>query len=247
MEPTPTPSGQTLGTRIMNAFSSPSDAFEGVAGEASKTALWLVPLIASCVLAVATAMVIFGDPIIKSQMHEMQTKALQEQVEKGTITRELADRQQEAMQEMGSLFVVFAALGALLMIAVYYFGGALVLWLAGKIGLKGIHGYSTYLAVYGVASWIAVLGALVTGLLMMAAGSMFATPSAALLIINEYDPSNTMHRVLSRFDLFSLWQTVVVGIGLSTVTHKPVGAGVGTAFSLYLVWSAMIVLFRIGA
>jgi hypothetical protein len=230
----------------MNVFSSPSDAFEDVAGETSTTALWLVPLIVSCVLAVATAMVMFGDPIIKSQLYEMQVKAIQEQVEKGTITQEMADRQQEAIQEMESLFVVFAAVGALFMIAVYYFGGALVLWLAGKIGLKGTHGYSTYLAVYGVASWIAVLGALVTGLLVMAAGSIFATPSAALLIINEYDPSNTMHRVLSRLNLFSLWQTVVVGIGLSTATHKPVGAGVGIAFGLYLVWSAMIVLFRIG-
>lgn len=241
-----TSEGQSLGTRIVNVFASPGEAFEGIVTMESKTSLWLLPMALAILLAVTFSFVIASNDTLKGQIMDMQAKRMQQMVEQGRLTQEQADRQQEAMENMGTLFAVFGSIGAIVVICLLYFGGTLVLWLIGKLALKAAHGYSTYLAMYGLASWIAVLGSIVSILMMVGLGSMYATPSLALAVFPDYDPLNKMHFLYSKVELFSLWETVVIGIGLSKLTGKPTGVGIGYSFGVLVLITLISYFFSFG-
>jgi hypothetical protein len=65
---------------------------------------------------------------------------------------------------------------------------------------------------------------------------MYASPSAALAVLSSYSPKNSMHRLLSSLNIFSIWQMVFVGIGLAKFSGKSLGTGIGVAFALWVVW-----------
>jgi len=188
---------------------------------------------------VLASFVISSNETLKGQIVEMQARAMQERVEKGSMTQEQADQATEQMQGMGTLFAVFGAVAGVVGTALLYFVGTLFLWLIGKFALKAAHGYSTYLALYGISSWIAVLGSVMTVLMMVGLNSMYATPSAALAVYADFDSLDTTHRLLSKLGLFSIWQAVVIGIGLSKVSGKPTGIGIGFSFGLLALWIAL--------
>ncbi|MGH2569115.1 MAG: hypothetical protein ACRDGA_12320, partial [Bacteroidota bacterium] len=140
---------------------------------------------------------------------------------------------------MGTLFAVFGSVAGAVGTALLFFVGSLILWLIGKFALKAAHGYSTYLALYGVSSWIAVLGSIVTVLMIMGLNSMYATPSAALAVYADFDSMDTTHRLLSKIGFFSVWQAVVIGIGLNRFSGKPAGATIGFSLGLLVLWIAV--------
>ncbi|HEY4613454.1 MAG TPA: YIP1 family protein [Bacteroidota bacterium] len=230
------PETQSLGSRIMNVFSSPGEAFDGITTLESKTSLWLVPLLVAILIATALSFVISSNESLRGQIIEMQRTAMQEQVDKGNMTQAQADLQIGQMERAGTLFAVFGAIFAVVGLSLMYFLGTLVLWLVGRFAMGGAHGYSTYLAMYGTASWIAILGSVITALMMVGMNSMFATPSAGLAVLGEYDFANSTHKLLSKIELFSLWEAVVVGIGLSKLTGKSSSVGIAAAFGLLIVW-----------
>jgi hypothetical protein len=210
MELTPSPP-LSLGSRIINVFTAPSEAYQGIEGLPSKTSLWLVPFLVGMV----------------------------------GITQEQADQQIQAMENMGSLIMVFGAIAAIFFMALAYFGGSLVLWLVCKFAFKTSTGYTTYLGAYGLSSWIGILGGIVTALLMMGLGSMSASAGAALLV-SDFDSLNTTHRLISRIELFAIWQAVVMGLGLSAITGKSAGTGIATALVLWIIWALLSSLAGIG-
>jgi hypothetical protein len=122
------------------------------------------------------------------------------------------------------------------MICITLFVGALFLWLIGKLALKAQAGYGKYLELWGASMWIGMLGGIVTLLLLMAFNSMYASPSAALAVLSNYSPKNSLHRFLSSLNVFSVWQMIVVGIGLSKFSGKSLGVGIGVAFALWVAW-----------
>lgn len=235
----------SLGTRIMNVFASPGEAFDGIATMESKTSLWLIPMLVAMALTVFASFVISSNETLKGQIIEMTSKQFQKAVDEGTMSQAQADQQTEGMQRAGTLFAVFGSIAGIVGIALLYFLGSLLLWLLGKFALKASHGYSAYLAMYGTASWIAVLGSPVIVLMMVGLNSLYATPSAALAIYTEYDTLNMSHRLLAKLDLFSIWQAVVVGIGLSKLTGKSAGIGMGISFGLLILWD-VISIFALG-
>jgi hypothetical protein len=57
-------------------------------------------------------------------------------VDEGKLTQEQADQAESRTESMGSMMIVFGAIGGAVFVAAYYFGGALFLWLANKSILK---------------------------------------------------------------------------------------------------------------
>ncbi len=245
-EITPTPTAApTLGSRIINVFTAPSEAFEGIDSLPSKTGLWLAPFLLGIVVFVAVMLVISSDPALKGQILDMQIRGIQERVDSGAMTQQQGDQAMQAVENMGSMFLIFGSIGGIFFLAVSYFGGALFLWLTGKLAFKAPAGYSTYLGAYGLSAWIGLLGAIVTTLLMVGLGSMHASAGLALAI-PDFDPLNTTHRMLARVELFGIWQAVVVGLGLSSITGKSAGAGIAAAFGLWILWILASSLLGIG-
>jgi hypothetical protein len=232
----PTPSPVSLGTRIINVFAAPAEAFEGIPSLPSKTSLWLVPLLVAVVLGIASALLIFSDEALRQQVVDAQIAALEQRVADGRMTQEQLDQAADQISAAGSMMMIFGAIAAAIIVPIYFVVAALALWLVGKLVLKSPSGYSTYLAAYGLSGWISIVGSLVTLLLIVGMGSLYASPSLGLAVLSEYNPKDFLHVLLSKVDAFGLWQAAVIGIGLSKISSKSVGLGIGTAAALWVLW-----------
>ena len=244
-EQQPLPPAPSLGTTITDVFASPSEVFQSLKGTASTPKLWVVPLIAMFLVVALITVMLFTNETLKVEMKDVQSKAIQTKVEQGKLTQEQADQAESRMDSMGGMMIVFGIIGAAIFICAYYFGGALFLWLSNKTILKSTVGYGKYLELYGIASWIGVLGSIIAALMMVGLGTMTATPSAALAVLGSYDSTSNFHKLLSAINIFSIWETAVIGIGLSKFSGKSTGAGMGVAFGLWIVWVALSIFLGI--
>jgi hypothetical protein len=242
MEEQPLPPAPALGKTISDVFTAPSDAYEGLATSAPSAILWLLPFLLTLLLAVTATFVIFNTDALRTQVIEQQQKQLDKSLQEGKISQERYDQTVNQMEKMGSMFVVFGSVGAVIFISLMFFIYTLLLWLADKFILKATAGYVKHLELYGISAWIAILGTIVSIAMMVGIGSMAAGPSAALAVTNDFDPSNKLHGLLAALNIFGLWQTAVVGFGLSKFSGKSTGMSLGVSFGLWAVWMAILIL-----
>jgi hypothetical protein len=239
------PSAPSLGNTISDVFASPSEVFQNLKNTAPSPILWVAPFIATLLIVVVSVVMIFTNESLKAEMKDVQSKAIQKMVDERKLTQEQADKAEAKAESMGGMMIAFGIIGGAIFISAYFFGGALFLWLANKTILKSAVGYGKHLELYGIASWIGVLGGVITVLMMVGLGSMAATPSGALALLGSFDPTNKLHMLLASLNIFSIWQTAVIGIGLSKLSDKQTGAGMGVAFALWIVWVALSILLGI--
>jgi len=89
---------------------------------------------------------------------------------------------------------------------------------------------------YGASQWIGILGFIVMILLAVAFSSMYASPSGALAVLSNYNPKDTTHKLLSAINIFTIWQIVVVGIGMAKYAGKSTGTGISVGVGLWIAW-----------
>ena len=232
----------SLGTRIMNVFSSPGELFIEVAGTPVQKSSWVVPYVLSLLLVLIFTYALFSNVSLRQQIYDMQIQGMQKAVEEGKMTQAQLDRVREGMESSGlGMFMLFGGVSQIVIGSAMFFGMALVLWLTTKFGLKATAGYRKLLEVTGLVSFIGLIGAVITLILMYAFDSLRATPSAALAILSSYDHENKLHHFLSSLNVFILWETSVVGIGLSKVSSKSTGVGLGVAFGLWALWTIVTI------
>ena len=226
---------------LLNVFSSPGDAFEGLKPSPARASVWLIPMIIVILIASGFTYVMFTNPTLKDQFTQAQEQALQKSVDSGKITQAQADQQREGMEKMGGMFIAFGIIGSVIFFSIMFFGAALVLWLAGKMAMGSTAGYGKYLEIYGLSSWIGILGGIITLLMVIGMGSLYASPSAALAVLSNYNAMDNVHKILSALNIFSIWQAAVIGIGMGKIADKSTGLGMGIAFGLWVVWVAITV------
>jgi hypothetical protein len=240
MEQIPLPAAPSLKKTFMDVFTSPSEAFDGLKDSVSSAALWVVPFILMICIVAASVVTVFTNESLKTEMREIQSKAFQQKVDEGKMTAEQMEQIESKMDSMGSgLMIAFGIIGGSVGIAIFFFGTALLLWLVDKSLLKAAAGYGKHLELFGIASWIGVLGGIVTIIMMAGLGSMGATPSAALAVLGSYDATLTSHKLLSALNVFTIWEAIVVGFGLSKFSGKSIGAGMGVSFLIFVLMTAV--------
>lgn len=226
----------SLSDIVINVFSSPADAFEGIRTSPARASVWVIPLIILLLLTSASIWTIFSDDTLRAQAMQAQIERIEEQARTGQMPQEQADKALEQMEGGGGVMAVFGIVFASLTLAVVFFVTALVFWLVGKFALKAEGGYGKYLELWGASQWIGALGGIITLLMIVAMNSVYAAPSGALAVLQEFNRHDTTHRLLSSLNIFSVWQMIVVGIGLAKFSGKPSGTGIGVALGLWVVW-----------
>jgi Yip1-like protein len=231
-QPPPTPEPQTdvpkpastmsLAARLMNVFATPGDVFEEVKNSAPSTANWLVPAILFAIIGAISAIIIFSQPAIVQQIHEQQTKALDDQVKAGKMTQAQADQAMEVVDKIFGPKTLKIIVGAGAVIAGFarVFWWALVLWLMGLLFLKAKFNFLKAAEVAGLTTMISVLGVIVTILLTVNFGRLVATPSLALTISN-FDIKNKTHLLSGAANVFYFWQIGVMSSGLARLSGAP--------------------------
>lgn len=247
MEQVPLPPAPSLGKSITDVFTAPAEIFQSLKGTASAPTLWVLPLIINVLLAIIITVAIFKDDTLRTQVLDQQRAAIEKRVDEGKMTRQDADVAIDRMDNAGSgMFIAFGSIAATIFVLLAFFIGALFLWLADKVVLKSSEGYGKHLEIYGIASWIGILGGIITAFMMVGLGSMAASPSAALAVLGNYDSTNTMHKLLSSLNIFSIWATAIIGIGLAKFSGKSTGAGMAVAFVLWILWVVVSIFLGLG-
>lgn len=231
---------------MMNVFAAPADAYEGIRTSPARASVWVVPMIVVILLSCVYTWIMFSNEAIKTQFMDARREALQEQVQSGKIRQDQADAGMDQMEKAGGMMIVGGIIAVAVITPIMLFVIALFLWLIGKFALKADLGYGKYLELWGSSQWIGVLGTIVTILLMVGLGSMYATPSGALGILGSFKPHNTTHKLLASINVFLIWQLIVVGIGMAKYAGKSSGTGFSVGVGLWIIW-VLISVFGMAA
>ena len=226
----------SLSDIIINVFSSPAEAFEGIRTSPARATVWLIPLIALLLLSAASIWTVFSNDTLRDQALQSQKERIQEQVRTGQMPQERGDQALEQMEGGGGMMAAIGIVFGSLTLAVVFFVTALFFWLIGKFALKAEGGYGKYLELWGASQWISVLGGIITLLMIVSMNSVHAAPNGALAVLQNFNRLDTTHRILSSLNIFTIWQMVVVGIGLAKFAGKPSGTGIGAAMGLWVAW-----------
>jgi hypothetical protein len=123
---------------------------------------------------------------------------------------------QEQMETLSGVWPLVSSLSVCLAAFIGTFWSALVLWLIGRVFLKVRFSYLKTLEVVGLTGILLVLGAIVTSLLIASSGNAAARPSLSLLAAKL--SAGPMRQVLDTLNIFHLWTTTVLAVGLSKLS-----------------------------
>jgi hypothetical protein len=225
----------SFGTRAVNVLTAPGDLYAEVARAPVQTSSWLVPFLVIIALIVLMLYSFTSNAVLYDQMLKPQHEEMQKQVADGKMTQQQADQAAQFMQNKGLIFA-FGAASAVLITTIFVFGAPLVYWVVIKGALKYTGNYKKVLEVYGLSMIIGIVGMLVSIIMMNMMESMYAQPSGAFFLRESYDQGNFVHNLAASLNVFSVWQVAVTGIGLSAVSGKSRGAGIGLAFGLWIIY-----------
>ena len=210
--------------RMIRVFHAPRETFEAVAE--SRTAIdWVAPAAVSAIVAFA------AEVAIMPMAMEEEAKAIQEQMQ----AQEISDEQREMVEKMvgaGQTFgLVLAPAGSFAVL----FVSALLLLGAARVAGAEVD-YPGMLTVSAYSSLVKSLKEIVVTPLMLAKKSMVVHTGLGLLL-----PAETMNSFAGRFlagiELFTLWQVVVIAIGISALGNVDTRKALLPVVVLWLVWA----------
>lgn len=235
--PGPELPGMSLPARLLNVFAIPGDVFDEVKKSRPSTANWLVPVLLFILVGSIGAYLINSQPAIQQQMREMQDQMIQKMVDSGKLPKEQADRQREA-GEIGARVGPYIAVVFSAFFSPFWWG--LIFWVVGSKILKGGFSFMKGVEAAGLANAITVLGSLVTTLLIVSLGNVFASPSPALLVKN-FDPQNTSHSLLAVANIITLWVLGVRSIGLARLSGSSFISAAAWVFGIWIAYTGFFI------
>jgi len=198
----PSPAGSSLLSKLTNLLVCPGEIFEEVVAGPASMATWLAPTL----LAAATSLTLTWAVATQDQASALVAPLL----EAGTVS---AAQAEQLSGHWRGVSLVVTALGVFL----GTFWSAGLLWLFARVFLKTRVAYGKAVEVAGLTSVILALGAGVTALLVAASGDAAARPALSLLLLGRW-PDSRFHQVLDTLNVFHIWATAVLAIGLSKLS-----------------------------
>ncbi len=226
--------------RLSNALAAPGELFEEVRTTPVKHANWVVPALLFILASWFTAAVLMSSVSVRQQISQLATQAIEEQMQAGKIPQDRAD----AARENAAKWAVFGAtigmtaapvLGAF----ISPFGWGLILWLGVRV-MQGTTGFMKCVEVAGLANTVLVLEPIVRALLILGLGNVLVSPSLALLV-KEFNPQNSLHGILSAFNLIILWAVAVKGIGLAKLASVQFAKAAAWAFGMWACYTGFFI------
>ena len=194
--PAPTPLRETLA----NIFVCPGEVFDEVIAAPPAMVNWRLPTLFVCLA---------GIVLLQMTTAPGQSDAIAQLASAATLPQEQKEMLAGVWPLVSSLSVCLAAFVGTLW-------SAFVLWFIGRVFLKARFSYLKTLEVVGLAGIILVLGTIVTGLLVAVSGDVTARPSLSLLA-GKLCPAR-VHQLLDALNIFHLWSTTVLAVGLSRLS-----------------------------
>lgn len=241
-EPTATLS---MTDKFVGILTSPGEIYQSIVSSESKASNWSFPFIIAILFSMVFTYVVFTQPPIQDEMKATQAKQFEKSVAEGKMTQEQADRALEFSQPGSPMFLVFGMVGVVFVLAFTLFVYTLVYWLIGKMIFKSTASYGKILELYGLSWYIMPISTLVTMVMVVGMGSLYAQPAGSVLVAN-FDPTNQVHKLLMALNVFEFWMIYVASVGLSKVWNVSLGKALGAVGGVFVVWTLIKVFAGIG-
>ncbi len=233
--------------KFVGILSSPGEVYQSIVGAEPKKVNWGMPLLLTIIIGIIFTFVVFSQPPIQDQMAEGQLKALQKRVADGKMTQEQMDAaiERNPVKAGSPMFLVFGAVGVALAGTFSLFAYSGVYFAAGKLFYKSPVTYSKVIEVVGLSFFVSAVASLMTMVIVVAMGSIYASLSPTLLI-SDFDPMNKTHKLLAALNVFEFWSMFVISVGLSKVWNTALGKSIGVVGGIWVVWTLMKVFIDFG-
>ena len=94
--------------------------------------------------------------------------------------------------------------------------------------------------VAGLANMVSVLEVIVKTLLIVGLGNLYAAPSLVLLV-QEFDPQNTVHSLLALVNVMTFWLLAVRAVGLARLSGASFGKAAAWVFGIWAAYTGFLV------
>ncbi len=222
--------GSSAFQTIINVFLSPREAFEAV----DRKPTWVLPFVILLIVTIASAIVV--TPIaMEDRLDDQRDKLIEER----GMTQEEADRAMEMGAKIGKIAgPITAPIGVGLYLIIF----AAVLLFLGNILMGGESNFKKVFSMFTYSSMIGVLGSLISIPIMFSKKTM-EVPTNLGVLLNIEDKGSFMYHLLTKVELFTIWQLVVVSIGMAVIyrfTTKKAATGVVILYILYALIASAI-------
>lgn len=209
--------------RAVGVFTEPTPTFENI----NKKPDWIIPLVILVVLTMLFTY--FSMPYI------LEDKMAQQQEE--LAKRGLSQEQMEQAMEIGQKFgFIFGLIGAGVGVVVVLLVTVLILKFVGNVILGGQGTYKSMFAVYTYTSLVSALGLLIKLPLVFIQKTYDIHFSLASFLPAEQSKT-FLYNFLKMFELFSIWQYILVAIGFAVVFRLSLKKAGWATVVIFLVYS----------
>lgn len=245
---TPQPTNEmSFSDKFVGILTSPGEVYQTIIGTEPKTSNWMMPVGLATLIGIIFTFVVFSQPPIQDEMLEGQYKAMQKRVAEGKMTQEAMDQavERNPAKPGSPIFLIFGTIGVVVVIAFSLFAYSGVYFLAGKLLFKTSAPYKKVLEAYGLSYYVAVVVTLLSMVIVVAMGSLYASLSPTLFI-SDFDPTNKEHKLMAALNLFEFWNMFVVAVGLSKIWKVTMGKALGVVGGVWVIWTLLKVFVDIG-
>lgn len=221
--PSVQPEEKTIGgaSKVLNIFFEPRKVFESLKIKPT----WLVPFIIVALLGMGFFYYTFPY-MMDQQVQRIQENERIPEAQKERIIETLKEKDHPPLWQLA-----IAPAGSLIALVLV----AAVLFFVFNVLMGGDSTFRRNFSVYCYSSLIAIPSMIVKFPLIMTKGDLNVQTSLALLL--SPDAKDTfLYRVLSSFDIFTVWQVVLVSIGMGVVYKYSTKKAFTAVVILWIVW-----------
>jgi hypothetical protein len=212
-------------SRILGVFTAPGETFASL----DKKPTWLVPFIIM-IAAVTVMQVLTSDIAIRDR-----TQTVTARMEARGATPDQIENAQNSMQKGAK----FGYVSAPIVILVMWLVMAGVLLFGGNIIMGGSSSFKKMLSLVSWSSLIGIVAMLVmTPLILSKQTTVGVTTSLAAFLTppTPEAPPTALYRLLSKFDVFTVWQMILWTIGISVFYKFSVKKSALLIGGIWILW-----------
>lgn len=208
-------------SKVFNIFFEPKRLFESLKIKPT----WLVPFIIVALLGIGFFYYTYPF-IMNQQVEKIKTNEKIPDEQKQLIIEKMTEKDHPPLWQLG-----IAPVGSLVVLVIV----AAILFFVFNILLGGDSTFRRVFSVYCYSSLIALPSMIIKFPLIMMKKDVGVQTSLALLL--SADSKDTfLYSVLSSFDIFTIWQVILVSLGMGILYKFSTKKAFTTVFVLWLIW-----------
>jgi len=225
---------------ISGVFTEPGNTFETLT-KFPKRNFWLLPVIILVVTSVVSSFLFFSDAELVGKMMDKQKQQLrermQESVKSGKMSQQQAndaiEKAEKFMDPNGIFFKITGFAGAVVAPFLMLFVLSVIYMLFLKM-FKANFEFTNILNVVGLSLVVSAIGSIIAIVLSIILGELNSV--GLTLFLKAETVGETMHGLLMKLDVFSVWFYILVSIGLVKVAKIKPAISYSIVFGLWILW-----------